>query len=333
MSSSSRCLAALLLSLCFPAPLIIGCIAHESGSRRGDDDSSDDSGDKGGGDSSSDDGDTASVKIRHKELPDAIRENSDGGRPRHDPVKLRQALCEGYQDQPKIFYHLTVSTHWHYYWICSEERPYRVSTKRGSKNLESWLRGFKKQASVQSQDCSGSHSKALNGNHESGIQAVAHCDGRIVLSFPDGGQTQTKYRTQAGRNPEPDEPGGARTDPVDDGTTTAHCPPCPACPRGRECPVCESCPPQRVCPTRRACPQPPPCPPPPACPPPRVCPPPPPCNCQPAAVEAGKKAFRQGVDRACKRICDMVYKKCRSINPNTALCYQVTEYCAVECPK
>jgi hypothetical protein len=37
------------------------------------------------------------------------------------------------------------------------------------------------------------------------------------------------------------------------------------------------------------------------------------------------------VDKACKRICDLVYKRCRSINPNTALCYQLSEYCAVEC--
>ena len=307
------------------ALLAVGCPAHESasGGRRGsgDDEGSSDDGDKdkdkdkdrNDSDRGTDDGDEneSAVKVRHKELPDAIRENSDGGRARHDARKLRQALCEGYQDQPKIFYHLIVSTHWHYYWICSDDRPHRVSSRKGKKSLETWLRGFKKQATVQSQDCSGGARKALTGNHESGIQAVAYCDGRIVLSFPDGGQTQTNFRSQARVSDTTPDDGSTSPPPTDDGTVTAHCPPCPtpSTVRGRcpDCPVCA------------------------ACPPPKACPPPPPCNCQPAALDAGKKAFRQGVDRACKRICDLIYKKCRSINPNTALCYQLSEYCATEC--
>jgi hypothetical protein len=327
--------AAPLLSLL--ALFTLGCPAHESAGRRGlgdeegsaDDESKDKDKDKdrdrneGGDDGGGDDNDST-VKVRHKELADAIRENSDGGRGRHDARKLRQALCEGYQDQPKIFYHLVVSAHWHYYWICSDDKPHRVSSKRGKKNLETWLRGFKKQATVQSQDCSSGGRKALTGNHESGIQAVAYCDGRIVLSFPDGGQTQTNFRSQARGDTGGggDDPGVTPQPPPDDsGTQTAHCPPCPACPscgnRGRcpDCPVCAACPPPKMCPPPKVCP---------------TCPPP---NCQPAAMEAGKKAFRQGVDRACKRICTLIYQKCRSINPNTALCYQLSEYCAGECAK
>ena len=48
---------------------------------------------------------------------------------------------------------------------------------------------------------------------------------------------------------------------------------------------------------------------------------------------AGEKGFWQGVTKACRRICTLVYKKCRSIDPKTAMCYRVSEYCAETCAK
>ena len=50
-------------------------------------------------------------------------------------------------------------------------------------------------------------------------------------------------------------------------------------------------------------------------------------------MNAGKAGFKQGIDKACKRICDMIYKKCRSVDPKTAMCYTLSEYCATECAK
>jgi hypothetical protein len=39
------------------------------------------------------------------------------------------------------------------------------------------------------------------------------------------------------------------------------------------------------------------------------------------------------VEKACRKICQDIYNKCRSINPQTAMCYQLSEYCATTCGK
>ncbi len=260
------------------------------------------------------------VRLKHESLREAVQEESPDGRPRRHVEKLREALCEGREREPKIFYHIVVSTHWHYYWICSDPRPHKASSPWGAKQLRVWLEGFERQARIMARDCPpGSAKHLLKGTHDSGILSNGFCDGRIVLSYPDGDERTVRFAeaTSAVSMPSPEPPGAVGR------------PPPPPDPGSRLCPPCAGCPPSR-------CRPPPPCPACAACPPPRTCPAPPPCpacDCSKPALAAGQKAFRQGVDKACKRVCDLIYKKCRSINPNTALCYQVSEYCAVECPK
>jgi hypothetical protein len=260
------------------------------------------------------------VRLKHEVLREAVQEESLDGRPRRNVEKLREALCEGQQSEPKVFYHIVVSSHWHYYWICSDPRPHKASSTSGAKNLRGWLEGFQRQARIMARDCPpGSGRHLLKGTHESGILINGFCDGRIVLSYPDGDERTVRF---ADGSPAGEASGAPVPSPV------RRPPPAPD-PGGRACPPCGACPSTR-CRSAAHCPA---CP---ACPPPRACPAPPPCpacDCSKPALAAGQKGFRQGVEKACKRICDMLYKKCRSIDPNTALCYQVSEYCAAECPK
>lgn len=78
-----------------------------------------------------------------------------------------------------------------------------------------------------------------------------------------------------------------------------------------------ACPPPDPCPTCPKCP---------ACATPR-------CDDSEGRRKAGEAGFWQGVAKACKRICTLVYQHCRSLNPNTSLCYQVSEHCAANCLK
>jgi hypothetical protein len=50
-------------------------------------------------------------------------------------------------------------------------------------------------------------------------------------------------------------------------------------------------------------------------------------------IEAARKGFYQGVGKACARICRMTYEKCRSIDPKTAMCHMLQEYCTKNCTK
>ena len=299
--------------------LASGC-ATGSSVTKGDDEEGESSGSEGSGESSSSEeeaGSGSKISIPYKNVPDAIIENTIAAKQSHRNVNnARKALCENHESDDVIFYHLTISKHWHYYWLCSENKAHRVSTKTGQKRLNKWIADFKRQAGVQSRECTAGDSqrKCLTGTHDSGIQGVAYCDGRVVLTFPDGDRRTMSFDSQA-------RAGSVAADnpPGDDGgdTSTATCPPCPTCPavRGARCP---DCPPPTPCPPPRACP---------ACP---ACPV---CNCKPKEVEAGKAGFTQGVKKACARICQMIYNKCRSLNPNTSLCYQVSDYCANECSK
>ena len=108
-------------------------------------------------------------------------------------------MCEGREDDRVIFYKLKVSRHWHYFWLCSETKGRRASSKVGAKRVQTWLRGFKRQASSLSAGCnSGSRKPVLRGTHESGIRATAHCDRQIILRFPDGGQGVRSFSSSGG---------------------------------------------------------------------------------------------------------------------------------------
>jgi len=306
---------------CWLAPLLAllaACPAQQSSSRRHDrsilddlrDDERDNTGDDDSASSAGDDDSTVSVSFQ--ELPDVVRERNDSGIPRQNVDRLRQILCEGRAGEPVIFYRLIVSTHWHYYWLCSDTRPRRASSRYGAQNIRRWLKGFKREATLKSQACQAAGaSPVLRGIHESGVRATAYCDGRIVLRFPDGGQTIKSYSSQG-------YGGGGGGGYGGGGTGSAStCPPCPACPQtgavgGNDCPPPRPCPPPRACP---------------------VCPPPKPCDCKPQMTEAGKKGFWQGVKKACDRICQMIYGECRRIDPKTAMCHMLSEYCATHCSK
>jgi hypothetical protein len=294
----------------------LACPATQSGSTRSrssDDESEEKEGDADKESSPKDDEDSddgGKVRISHKTLPDAVVETSSNGRPRKDLNKMRRIICEGHEDAPKIFYHVIVSTHWHYYWLCSDNQTHRVSTKTGAQSLRKWIKGFQREAGVMSRDCpQGSSKKHLTGTHESGIHAIAFCDGRITLTYPDGEKKTIRFSSQASETP--DATGGDDGDsrsPEPTPPSVGRCPPCPAA-KARPCPEC---------------------PPPPACPPPKECPV---CDCRNKELAAGQKGFKQGIDKACAKICQLIYQKCRSINPNTALCYQVSEFCAASCGK
>jgi len=49
--------------------------------------------------------------------------------------------------------------------------------------------------------------------------------------------------------------------------------------------------------------------------------------------KAGKMGFDQGVAKACARICKMIYDECRRLNPKTAMCHMLSEFCASRCSK
>jgi hypothetical protein len=286
-----------------PILLLAACPPHQGRSRlrsAGDyDDLRDDDDDDDGGGGDSDD---SEVSISYDQLPDAVVERNDSGIPRENVDRMREILCEGREGDDVLFYRLVVSKHWHYYWLCSESRARRISSPYGNRHATKWLKGFKRRARALSDGCQAGASKPLlRGTHESGVRAVAFCDGRIVLRFPDGGKTIKSFG------------GGQRV--ASSASVPRSCPSCPICPRvgSRECP---DCPQPRPCPPPRVCPR---------------CPPPPKCDCKPSNVEAGRKGFWMGVNKACKRICILIYKKCRSIDPKTAMCHMLSEYCKESC--
>ena len=258
------------------------------------------------------------VLINLQRLPDAVVETSTSGVPRTNVARLRGIYCEERSGDPVIFFQLVVSTHWHYYWICSDRRPHRASTPVGASRLRKWLSGFRLQAANESAGCaSARHTPILQGTHESGTRSVAYCDGQLVLHFPDGGSSNKTFQARSSGGgtyrPQPGNSGGG-TCPV--------CPPqrqCPS-PGSRQCPQCPQCRRCKICPECR-CPKPIPCP---------KCPPP---SCTKQTLAAGRKGFIQGVRKACKRICRKIYGKCRSINPKTAMCHMLQEYCAANCAK
>lgn len=262
-----------------------------------------------------DPGDTE-VQIPFQRLADAVIERNVTGVPRSDANKLRRVFCEERSNEPVIFYHLIVSNHWHYLWLCSSDQPRRISSPFGASRLKRWLRGFTNQAVSNSAGCAGAtHSIILRGNHESGIRAVATCDGQIVLTFPDSGRSVQAFTPQGG--------GGSYAAPVSGGGDTGTCPECPVCPtegsgRCPECPTQRACPPQRSCPPQRECPPPPKC---------------PACDCRDKVLTAGQEGFRQGMAKACKKVCTEIYTKCRSIDPKTAMCHMISEHCAETCGK
>jgi hypothetical protein len=286
-----------------------GCPATQSGSTRDDDEGGEkgESGSEGG--AADDEEDTTKVHIPYKKVPNAIIENSTGKGPRRDVARTREQLCEGRDTEDKIFYQVIFSKNWYYYWLCSEPKARRASTKSGAKGLNGWINGFKRQAAIHARACeAGSANKCFAGSHESGIQSSAYCDGRVVLAFPDGDTKLLRFKTPASGGSEGKVDGGDEGD-----TSTATCPPCPTCPsvRGRcaDCPAPTPCPPPRACPVCAA------------------------CDCRAKEADAGKKGFAQGVKKACARICNLIYNKCRSINPGTAMCHMLAEYCSTDCSK
>ncbi|MCA9666112.1 MAG: hypothetical protein KC503_11010 [Myxococcales bacterium] len=250
------------------------------------------------------------VLIDAKRLRDAVVETTTSGQPREDIARLRRTFCEGREDDAVVFYQLVVSTHWHYYWICSDRRPQRAATSVGSSRLSTWVRRVERRAASEGAVCtSGSQRVLFRETHESGARAKASCDGRIVIRFPDRFKV-TRFFTPGG--------GGSRyasrrTAPTNNssGGVYQRCPPC-RCPRSS---------------SAGDCPQPRPC------PPPRQCPRCPVADCR-AKELAGKKAgFWMGVGKACQRICGLIYKKCRSINSKTAMCHMLQGFCEQNCSK
>ncbi|MCC6750826.1 MAG: hypothetical protein IT371_24425 [Deltaproteobacteria bacterium] len=328
------------LALVLCAGALFACPAHQSGSSRDDEGGDGESEGEGDGEGSRErESRRVPVLIDAKRLPDAVVEQNRTGKPRDDLESLRQSLCEGREDERVVFYQLVVSTHWHYYWVCGDKKAQRAATEDGDEKLRSWVKRLEKQAAAESAGCAaGSRQRLFKQTHESGTRVKAYCDGQLVLRFPDGGKKTVAFASQApagsgpaagGENPDAGDaadgdgdgdgaaqpatqPPVVQAQPPATGRRGGACPPCAACP---------ACPAQRPCPPQRACPAPPPCP---ACPA---------CDCSTKAREAGEKGFWQGVQKACKRICTLVYQKCRAINPSTALCYQVAEYCAGACDK
>ena len=313
--SAASCVPVLLI-----VALLTACPAHQAGGP----DNYDRNRDRRGGGSRYGGGygnSSAPVLVNLQRLRDAVVETSTSGVPRNNVDRLRRTYCEERESDPVIFFQLVVSTHWHYYWICSDRRPHRASTPEGVTRLKHWLAGFRTQASNESSGCSRAvRTPILQGTHESGIRAVAHCDGTLVLNFPDGGRSNRTYNARSSA--------GSYTRPPTSGGTCPTCPQCPQCPApgsGRcpvcpQCQQCPQCPRCKICPQCR-CPKPPPCP---------KCPPP---DCTKQALAAGRKGFKQGVVKACRRICRKIYSKCRSIDPKTAMCHVLQEYCGLNCAK
>jgi len=282
--------------------LLTGCPAHQGGGGGG----YGGGGTYGGGGSAGGAGD-AQVQIPFQRLPDAVVEHNNSGVPRNDPMRLHRIFCQDRGADQVIYYQLIVSRHWHYLWLCSSSKPSRISSRWGASRLKRWLRGFKNQAVSNSAGCaSPTHTVTLRGSHESGIRAVAYCDGQIILTFPDGGRSVMAFQGSTATVSGGGGYGGA--------APAASCPPC-RCPRAGS----RKCPPAR-CPAQRPC----------RCPPQRKCPP---KNCSREIMAAGQKGFKQGVAKACRGVCQAIYKKCRSINPKTAMCHMISEHCAEKCGK
>lgn len=180
---------------------------------------------------------TAAVHVPFDQLPSAVIERNNTGIVHQQVDVLRQKLCKGQEDRSVIFYRLIVSSHWHYYWLCSGNRARRASSRLGAQHIRKWLNGFRGQAARLAGACTTASRKAvLRGTHKSGVRSVAYCNGEIVLHFPDGQKTVKRIDSEG------------QTAAAD-----ASCPPCPTvshsasnCPRPRPC---AACPRPKPCPT------------------------------------------------------------------------------------
>ncbi|MBW2733772.1 MAG: hypothetical protein JRH20_15395 [Deltaproteobacteria bacterium] len=283
----------------------------------------------------------APLLIQEERLPEAVVQRNRNGRIRKDIAALRDRLCVGHEEDPVIFYQLVVSHHWHYYWVCSSTRVKRAATRRGVKILQGWLRRIKKRARRESSECeAGNADKMFRQRHTSGIVVKAYCDGVLIVRYPDRSRITVAYSGRGaggGGAGSPSRGDYPSVGPVERAgapirsANTARCPTCPPpqrCPAQRACPPARPCPSARACPPQRACPR---CPPQracPRCPAPKPCPKCPAPNTKASCKVFGEKAFWQGVKSACKRICGSIYKKCRSIDKKTAMCYSLSEYCS-----
>lgn len=252
------------------------------------------------------------VRVDFPRLPDAVIQNGLARDPAPRAEPLRDVLCEGHERDKVIYYLVKVKRHWQYYWLCGEREGRRASSLDGARSLTRWLRGFRRYAEEHSSGCGGDRTRAISrSEHDSGVTARAHCDGRIVLRFPDGGRRTVSFTVGGGStgtfssSPGPSNSGGGR----------GECPPCDArdCPPPRVCPPPPKCPPQRRCPPRR------------------VCPPPPKCDCKTEVIAAGKAGFKHGIRKACAFICKAIHARCRKINPKTAMCQMLKDYCLERC--
>ena len=235
------------------------------------------------------------VLIDARRLRDAVVERHRRARLRSDEEELRESLCEGREEDPVIFLQLVIARRWHYYWLCSSPRAERAATETGRLALRRWVGRIRQRAVEQAADCRPeSETQMFRKSHVSGVRAIAYCGGRIVLRFFDGSRKSLSYGVQRSA-------GGSNV-------------------AGAQCPICRCGPTDgrpTSCPRPKRCPK-------------QVCPT---CDCSKKERAAGEQGFWQGVGKACKRICRLTYERCREINPNTALCHQVREYCNQTCAK
>jgi hypothetical protein len=291
------------VSIACIALLLVGCATQSGGRRRGRS------------------GRGAPILLQGvKRLSAAAIDFTKGAATDRNIGKLRNRLCEGREDRRLIFYQLVVSKHWHYYWLCSKKGALRAATRSGARQFGLWLRAIKNRARNASAECDpGSIKRLVRSRHKSGVLAKAYCDGVLILRYPDASKITTSFSRGAlsssppARRPAPN-PQNNYTNSTTNRQPTGRCPPC-----DRICPQCPACP------QSKGCPAPPPCP---RCPRCKQCPTCPKPNPKTMCKAFGAKAFWQGVSKACKRICTAIYKKCRSINSKTAMCYQLSEYCA-----
>lgn len=252
------------------------------------------------------------VLIRARRAAESVVEANSSGRPRTDLAELRDTACRGRRNQALIFYQMVVSKQWHYYWLCSELNPRRASTREGGQSLRRFVDALTGRAQTESASCaSGARRKLFGEKHESGIRANAYCDGKIVLTYPDGGRSERQFSLQQAASAVGSCPSCPSVPSV---------PPCQPCRAStRECPACAQCPPARVCPSA------------PRCPAPRSCPPQKPratADCR----SYGQAAFGQGVRKACSAFCPLMYKRCRRVmGKQSAICHQLQEYCEAKC--
>jgi hypothetical protein len=270
------------------------------------------------------------ILIRAQRAADAVVEANSSGRPRTDLAELRDTACQGRRDQPVIFYQMVVSKYWHYYWLCSELNPRRASTRKGGQSLRRFVGALNRRAQTESASCSSdARQRLFSKKHESGIRANVYCDGKIVLTYPDGGRSERQYQRQRVASTARQRPSCPSCPSV---------PPCQPCRAStRECPACARCPAPKRCAAPRVCPPARRCPPARVCPPAKRCPKAKPCPPQKACAKAdcrkyGKVAFGQGVRKACSAFCPKMYKRCRKVmGKQSAICHQMEGYCEKKC--